>query len=115
MRLTENFANDLRPQIFREATPSRRDRDDKWTFPRSVLDRVAWENRAAVLIYGLHNNVGLFRRHFSYMLETYGGMKAADYPEWAWGTFDRYDKETFSPEILLDLALEGCITFRRLH
>ena len=48
------------------------------------------------------------------MLETYGGMKAADYPEWAWNIFDRYDKETFSPEMLLDLALEGCIMFRKL-
>ena len=114
MRLTENFANDLRPQIFREATPGWRDRDDKWAFPRSVLDRIARENRAEVLTYGLHDNVGQFRRHFSYVLETYGGMKATDYPAWAWDIFDRYDKETFSPEMLLDLALEGCIMFRKL-
>jgi SAM-dependent methyltransferase len=114
MRLTENFANDLRPQIFREATPGWRDRDDKWAFPRSVLDGIARENHAEVRTYGLHDNVGQFRRHFSYMLETYGGMKAADYPEWAWNIFDRYDKETFSPEMLLDLALEGCILFRKL-
>jgi hypothetical protein len=53
----------------------------------------------------LHNNVGQFRRHFTYMLETYGGMKATDYPGWAWDVFDRYDKDTFSPEMLLDLAL----------
>ena len=26
-----------------------RDRDDKWAFPRSVLDRIARENRAEVL------------------------------------------------------------------
>jgi hypothetical protein len=91
-----------------------RDRDDKWTFQRSVLDRIARENRAEVLTYGLHDNVGQFRRHFSYMLETHGGMKAADYPKWAWKIFDRYDKEMFSPEMLLDLALEGCIMFRKL-
>jgi SAM-dependent methyltransferase len=114
MRLTENFANDLRPQIFREATPGWRDRDDKWAFPRSVLDRIARENRAEVLTYGLHDNVGQFRRHFSYILETYGGMKATDYPGWAWDIFDRYDKVTFSPEMLLDLALEGCIMFRKI-
>jgi ubiquinone/menaquinone biosynthesis C-methylase UbiE len=112
MRLTEKFANDLRSRIFREATPGR---DDKWTVTRSVLDRIARENRAEIRTFGLHDNVGQFRRHFSYMLETSGGMKATDYPGWAWDIFDRYDKETFSPEMLLDLALEGCIMFRRLH
>jgi len=114
MRLTENFAKDLRPQIVRAATPGWRDRDDKWAFPHSVLDKIAQENRAEVRTYGLHDNVGQFRRHFSYMLETYGGMRATDYPAWAWDIFDRYDKETFSPEMLLDLALEGCILFRKL-
>jgi SAM-dependent methyltransferase len=112
--LTENFANDLRPQIFRTATPGWRDRDDKWAFPRSVLDRIAAENGAEIRIYGLHDNVGQFRRHFTYMLETYGGMKADEYPAWGWQIFDRYDKETFSPEMLLDLALEGCIMFRKI-
>lgn len=115
MRLTQDFANDLRPQIFRAATPGWRDRDDKWAFPRSILDRIAQENQAEVRTYGLHDNVGQFRRHFSYMLETYGGMKASDYPPWAWDIFDRYDKELFSPEMLLDLALEGCIMFRKPH
>jgi SAM-dependent methyltransferase len=113
MRLTRNLANDLRPQIFRAAIPGWRDRDDKWAFPRSVLDRIAQENHAQLRIYGLHDNVGQFRRHFTYMLETYGGMKATDYPAWAWNIFDRYDKEIFSPEMLLDLALEGCIMFRK--
>ena len=113
MRLTANFANDLNPQIFRQATPGWADRDDKWAFPRSVVDKIARDNGAEVQVYGLHDNVGQFRRHFAYMLETYGGMKAADYPSWAWDIFDRYDKETFSPEMLLDLALEGCIMFRK--
>ena len=114
MRLTRGFANDLRPQIFRAALPGWRDRDDKWAFPRSVLDRIAIENHAEVRTYGLHDNVGQFRRHFAYMLETYGSMKATDYPKWAWDIFDHYDKEAFSPEMLVDLALEGCIMFRRL-
>jgi ubiquinone/menaquinone biosynthesis C-methylase UbiE len=92
MRLTENFTNDLRSQIFREAAPGR---DDKWAFTRSVLDRIARENRAKIRTFGLHDNVGQFRRHFSYMLETSGGMKATDYPGWAWDIFDRYE-ETFS-------------------
>jgi SAM-dependent methyltransferase len=113
MRLTNDFANDLRPQIFRSATSGWCDRDDKWAFPRSVLDRMARENNAELQIYGLHDNVGQFRRHFSYMLETYGGMRASDYPAWAWEIFDHYDKDAFSPEMLLDLALEGCIIFRK--
>ncbi len=45
------------------------------------------------------------------MLEIYVGMKPAHYPDWAWGIFDKYDRETFSPEMLRDLALEGCIVF----
>nr|WP_245264854.1 hypothetical protein [Rhodopseudomonas palustris] len=49
------------------------------------------------------------------MLETYGGMKATDDPSWAWDIFDRYDNESFSPEMLLDLALEGCILFRKMR
>ena len=114
MLLTQKFAKDLRPQIFRTAIPGWRDRDDKWAFPRSVLEKIAQENHAEVRTYGLHDNIGQFRRHFSYMLETYGGMKATNYPTWAWDIFDRYDKETFSPEMLLDLALEGCILFRKL-
>lgn len=113
--LTQNLANDLRPQIFRTATPGWRDRDDKWAFPRSVLDQIAQENGAELRIWGLHDNVGQFRRHFTYMLETYCGMKADEYPAWAWEIFDRYDRETFSPEMLLDLALEGCIMFRKLR
>jgi hypothetical protein len=28
-----------------------------------------------------------------------------------WDIFDRYDNETFSPETLKDLAIEGCIIF----
>jgi SAM-dependent methyltransferase len=114
MTLTQNLANDLRPQIFRATTPGWRDRDDKWAFPRSVLDKIAQENGAELRVWGLHDNIGQFRRHFTYMLEIYCGMKAEEYPAWAWEIFDRYDRETFSPEMLLDLALEGCIMFRKL-
>jgi hypothetical protein len=54
----------------RKATPGWCDRDDKWAFPRSVLEGIARENRAEVRTYGLYNNVGQFRRHFSYMKPT---------------------------------------------
>ncbi|RHZ91237.1 methyltransferase domain-containing protein [Rhodopseudomonas palustris] len=115
MRLTEAFATDLQPQIFRGAIPGWEDRDDKWAFPRSVLDRIARDHGAEVHVYGLHDNVGQFWRHFTYMLETYCGMKATDYPSWVWDIFDRYDNESFSPEMLFDLALEGCILFRKMR
>ncbi|WP_080518828.1 hypothetical protein [Rhodopseudomonas palustris] len=80
-----------------------------------MLDRIARDHGAEVHFYGLHDHVGQFRRHFTYMLETYGGMKATDDPSWAWDIFDRYDNESFSPEMLLDLALEGCILFRKMR
>jgi SAM-dependent methyltransferase len=111
--LTERFANELRPQIFRDAVPGWRDRDDKWMFSRSMLDDIARAAGATVATYGLHDTIGQFSRHFSYMLQTYGGMNPADYPDWAWEIFDRCDKAMFSPDMLRDLPFEGCIMFRR--
>ena len=112
--LTQRFGDDMRPQIFRQAVRGWRNRDDKWAFPRSVLDEIAQNAGAEVRVYGLHDNVGQFRRHFSYMLETYGNMKPKDFPEWGWAIFDRFDNRTFSPEMLRDLAIEGTIIFRKL-
>jgi hypothetical protein len=40
--------------------------DDKWAFPRSVLEEIALDNDADLQIYALHDNVGQFKRHFSY-------------------------------------------------
>jgi ubiquinone/menaquinone biosynthesis C-methylase UbiE len=111
--LTGLLSDALRPQIFRMAIPGWKDMDDKWAFPRAVIDEMARDAGATATVYGLHDNVGQFRRHFAYMLETYGGMSPTDYPDWAWEIFDRYDRETFSPDMLRDLALEGCIVFRK--
>lgn len=111
--LTGRLSDALRPQIFRDAIPGWKDMDDKWAFPRSVIDDMAREADATATVYGLHDNIGQFRRHFAYMLETYGDMKADAYPRWAWEIFDRYDSATFSPAMLRDLALEGCIIFRK--
>jgi SAM-dependent methyltransferase len=109
-----NFAKDLKPQIFRQALPGWRDRDDKWAFPRCVLDEIASDAGAEVRIYGLHDNVGQFRRHLTYMLKVYAGIPEDTVPGWAWEIVDRFDREVFSPEMLRDLALEGCIIFRKL-
>lgn len=114
MHLTHMFAEDMRPQIFRQREPGWCNRDDKWAFPRSVLDEIGRNAGAEVSIYPLHDNVGQFRRHFSYMLQMYGGMNPSEYPEWGWEIFDRFDKDMFSPEMLSDLAIEGVIFFRKL-
>jgi hypothetical protein len=37
-----------------------------WAFPRSVLEEIALDNDADLQIYALHDNVGQFKRHFSY-------------------------------------------------
>jgi hypothetical protein len=57
-----------------------------------------------VRLYGPHDDVGQFRRHLS----------PEDVPPWAWAIVDRFDSGTFSAERLRDLALEGCIIFRKL-
>jgi hypothetical protein len=47
------------------------------------------------------------------MLEAYGGLKREDVPRWAWEPFDRFDNDTFSPAMLTDLPIEGCVIFRK--
>src|SRR5713226_8054313 len=49
------------------------------SFLGAYLTKLLKKNHAELRTYGLHDNVGQFRRHFSYILETYGGMKATDY------------------------------------
>ncbi|MGP0091068.1 MAG: class I SAM-dependent methyltransferase [Xanthobacteraceae bacterium] len=111
--MARRVAASLEPQIFRQALPGWSNVNDKWAFPRSVLDGLAKSVGAQLTIYPLHDNVGQFRRAFAYMLETYGKSKIAELPQWAWDIFDRYDTLSFSPEMLTDLALEGCAVFRK--
>jgi SAM-dependent methyltransferase len=113
LAMARRVAASLEPQIFRDAMPGWKEVNDKWVFPRSVLDRLANSVGAELLIYPLHDNVRPFRRMFTYMLETYGNHKTSDLPQWAWDIFDRFDTMTFSPEMLSDLALEACIIFRK--
>jgi len=102
----------FRPQIFRHG-PGWSERDDKWAFPRSKLDEMAAACGADATVIPLHDNVGQFRRHLTYMLETYVDVPRGDVPAWVWEIVDRYDMSTFSPEMLRDLALEGCVVFRK--
>ena len=106
------LADSFRPQIFRGG-PGWAERDDKWAFSRSKLDDMAEAADADATVLPLHDNVGQFRRHLTYMLETYVSVPRADVPDWVWVIVDRYDQATFSPEMLRDLALEGCVIFRK--
>jgi SAM-dependent methyltransferase len=104
----------LAPQIFRDALPGWQDRNDKWAFPRVVIDDIARKAGASLTVYPLHDNVGQFRRHFAYIMQANNSsLTPADLPSWMTDVFDRYDRETFSPQMLTDLALEGCIIFAK--
>lgn len=111
--LARRVAIGLAPQIFRDALPGWHDRNDKWMFPRAVIDDMARKVGATLTIYPVHDNNGQFRRQFTYMMQAYGGLAAADLPPWIGEIFDRYDREAFSPQMLTDLALEGCIIFAK--
>ena len=106
--------DDLRPQIFRGGE-GWAERDDKWAFSRSKLDQMAEAAGADVRVLPLHDADGQWRRHLSYMLETYVDVRPADLPPWVWEIVDRYDRSTYPPEMLRDLALVSCIVFRRLR
>jgi hypothetical protein len=48
------------------------------------------------------------------MMETYAGIPKSELPDWAWKIFDRFENDMFSPEMLTDLLIEGCVIFRKL-
>ena len=110
--LARRVAIGLAPQIFRDALPGWQDRNDKWMFPRVVIDDIARQVGATLTVYPIHDNDGQFRRQFTYMMQAYGGL-APDLPPWMAELFDRYDREAFSPQMLTDLAMEGCIIFAK--
>ena len=111
--LARRVAIGLAPQIFRDALPGWQERNDKWMFPRVVIDELARQAGANLTVYPIHDNQGQFRRQFTYMMQAHGGLAATDLPAWAAEIFDRYDREAFSPQMLTDLAMEGCIIFAK--
>lgn len=111
--LARRVAIGLAPQIFRDALPGWQERNDKWMFPRVVIDDIARQVGATLTVYPLHDNERPFRRQFAYMMQAYGGLDPAGLPPWMAEIFDRYDRETFSPQMLTDLAMEGCIIFAK--
>jgi len=111
VRLARGVVTMLAPQIFRDALPGWQNRNDKWVFPRAVIDDMARKAGATLTIYPIHDTEGQFRRHFTYMMQADSGLTPADLPSWMTDILDRYDRETFSPQMLSDLAMEGCIIF----
>ncbi|MGO4170881.1 class I SAM-dependent methyltransferase [Bosea sp. TAF32] len=113
LEFAELQISELEPQIFRQRTEGWRDRDDKWAFPRSVLQDLADAADADLRVYPIHDNVGQFRRHFAYQMKAYRDMEQAELPNWAWAIFDRYDRDTFSADQLRDLPMAGCVIFTK--
>ncbi len=113
MVVTRKIIDSFTPQIFRRRDPNWEDRDDKWVFPRSTLDRIAVDAGARLSLIPLHDQVAPFRTQFSYLLKTYGGLNPETYPEWAWDVFNTYDRDSFSQEMLTDLCFESCLIFSK--
>jgi SAM-dependent methyltransferase len=111
VRLARWVVTGFAPQIFREALPGWQSRNDKWMFPRSVIDDMARNAGATLTVYPLHESEGQFRQQFTYMMQSHRGDDPAGVPSWMDEIFDRYDREAFSPQMLKDLAMEGCIIF----
>jgi SAM-dependent methyltransferase len=114
LKWLDSMRKQLEPQLFRERLCGWRERNDKWVFPRSVLDDIRRRVGASdLIVYPLHDNERPFTRHVQYVLKAYGGLDSASLPGWAWQIFDEFDRVHFSPELLTDLALEGCIIYRK--
>lgn len=111
--LARGVATALGPQVFREKLPGWEERDDKWMFPRSVIDEMARNAGATLTIYPLHGVDGPFRNYFQFMMKSYRGLEPENLPSWAAEILDRFDRDTYSPQMLVDLALEGCIIFAK--
>lgn len=111
--LARGVAVALGPQIFREKVPGWEDTDDKWMFPRSVIDEMARNAGATLTIYPIHGTEAPFRNYFQYMMKSYRGLEPEELPSWAAEILDRFDKETYSPQMLVDMALEACLIFEK--
>jgi SAM-dependent methyltransferase len=106
-------------QIQRDQLPGWRDLDDKWLFPRSVLQQIADEAGAELIVKRLDSFQGrkdLFRANLGYQLRDWRGLDPDDpavMPPWAWEIVDRFDNDYFSVGLKEDLLFEGCVIFRK--
>lgn len=108
-----NFAFALSVQIKRDQLPGWRDRDDKWVFPRSVLQEMADESGAELITYPLDGASGKFRSQITYSLSSYAGIDPNSLPAWAWKKIDRMDNDIFSPAAMNDIMAAGAVIFQK--
>lgn len=109
------MAAELNLQIQRDRLPGWRDLDDKWLFPRSVLQEFADAAGAELIITSINESNMPFRLRISHMLKM-GGFDALDaqlIPGWAWDIIDQYENDFFSAGLKRDLMDEGCVIFRK--
>ncbi|CAG4889260.1 class I SAM-dependent methyltransferase [Paraburkholderia gardini] len=106
-------------QIKRDQLPNWKSLDDKWLFPRSVLQNIADDVGAELIIKPLRNNRASdrpFAKHLRYFLESWKSIDPEDtkmMPDWAWEIVARYDDEFFSSGLKEDLMFEGTVVFRK--
>lgn len=109
-----SFPDSLAPQIYRHRRPGWRDRNDKWVFSKAMLDKFRRQSGASdVVIYPLHDNDHQFTRHLNNMLTESGNGGVAALPQWARDIILRFEEDFYSPDMLDDLLMEGCIIFRK--
>ncbi len=111
----EEIARGLTPQVLRERrVPEWRNLNDKWAFPRSVLEDIQVRAGASrLIVYPLHDNTKPFTRHIRHVLKTSAGVDESVLPPWVWEFFDQFETEFFSPELLTDFIIEGAILYRK--
>jgi ubiquinone/menaquinone biosynthesis C-methylase UbiE len=109
----KNFGDVLDIQIKRERRPGWHQRDDKWVYPRSVLQRIADEKGAELVVHPNHSTTAPFRMHITSFLQSLGAHDPTLLPQWAWAKIDRMDNDIFSPEGLADVLVTGCVMFRK--
>lgn len=106
-------------QIKREKLPGWRDLDDKWLFPRVVLQNIADQVGAELRIKSLYNHQlapNVFATQLRTLLKSWRGLDPDDptmMPPWAWEIVALYDDELFSAGLKEDFLFEGIVIFRK--
>jgi len=108
----EQLGRDLEPQVLRSCQ-GWSDLNDKWAFPRGYLERAAERAGASVAVEPLHGPDKPFTRHIEQLFAMYGAPGALGLPAWAWDIVRSYDETLFSPEMLREMPIEACLTFKR--
>jgi ubiquinone/menaquinone biosynthesis C-methylase UbiE len=107
------YAGELNLQIARDRLPNWRALDDKWVYPRSVLQKIADDCDAELITYSLEGGAGKFRNQITYVMTNFRPFKTTELPDWAWAMIDRLDNDIFSPASMDDIIVSGAVIFRK--